>query len=495
MLALVAIIALVFQAKNRENSIQMEAEEDNREIQSFWDVARRPEMMSSLSSMEAEAHELASQIRDSPEQIADLVDFFIFEGEEDIGPWFERIILMDLGELSHPKLIEILRDPSLREALVVPDFEEDESRAPSFPLGRLCYLFDADEATPPAEAAPLIAPFLSSTEDEIRKRVALALGSIGTSETVEPLRAVLKDEDEYVQSYALMGIQRAIDGDRLAEEARDPLFDAVSEMWATDISFNVAGENPIVLLKLDRERAKARLLKPDLFSADFKRVHEILEAFSELNVEVPRQQLLTLIEETELKPLDEYPVDYILDASLNMLGSYRNPEDLPRLEAALESENSKVVLGAVIGLYRFHDVFNRIRNVYDVIQSEGWVALTDVERRVMSVEELDGEVNNGGFAQYFFNSGGNNWQDALAGLEAMGAKGRAAAFKQVLARFPDGKPAVDRDIRGQQLAKILEEGDDPFAAQDKAWYDSDENLDRLLYRYNMANIKARLPQP
>ncbi|MEM7010979.1 MAG: hypothetical protein AAF585_05790, partial [Verrucomicrobiota bacterium] len=188
---------------------------------SFWDVVRNPDAIPDFNSIEVEAHEYADSIRDSPEEIAALVDFFVFEGKGDrLGPFFERMALMRLGELGYPRTFEILRDEQLRTRLSIaddPDYEA-KSSLPEFPLGRLCALYDF-KAAPPREAAQLLAPFVDSEENELKKSAILAIGSIGSAESVGVLRKALFDEEEYVRSYATMCILRAIDGERLDPEA------------------------------------------------------------------------------------------------------------------------------------------------------------------------------------------------------------------------------------------------------------------------------------
>lgn len=51
----------------------------------------------------------------------------------------------------------------------------------------------------------------------------------------------------------------------------------------------------------------------------------------------------------------------------------------------------------------------------------GLSSLSEVERQYWAVGCLSGEVYNGGFDQYFHNSSASTYNDALKGLEAMGA--------------------------------------------------------------------------
>lgn len=51
----------------------------------------------------------------------------------------------------------------------------------------------------------------------------------------------------------------------------------------------------------------------------------------------------------------------------------------------------------------------------------GYNSLAAAEKKYFAVALLEGDVFNGGFHQYFFNSSGSYYKDACAGLEEMGA--------------------------------------------------------------------------
>lgn len=60
--------------------------------------------------------------------------------------------------------------------------------------------------------------------------------------------------------------------------------------------------------------------------------------------------------------------------------------------------------------------------VNKVYKSDAGIAgLSNVERQYWAVNCLSGEVHNGGFDQYFYNSSGSTYSDAVDGLKAMGA--------------------------------------------------------------------------
>jgi hypothetical protein len=64
------------------------------------------------------------------------------------------------------------------------------------------------------------------------------------------------------------------------------------------------------------------------------------------------------------------------------------------------------------------------------------------------IETLEGEVNNGGFDQFFYNSAGNNTADTILALQAIGAARTADIVKRAAAMFPGGGMPLKSDWRG-----------------------------------------------
>lgn len=461
----------------------------NAEINSFWDVVRNPDAMPDLDQFHKDVERSAAAISGSETEIKNLVDYFVFKAKSSRDAWTEKRIIAKLGAEAYPPALEILRDSSTHERLVVLATAGDFA-LPEAPICRLAEIFD-QEAPPPPEAADLLAPFLRSESTAIRKSVALIIGSIGSPDSLPDLQRALKDEDDYVKSYALMGIQRAIAGGRIPPSAMPQFYETVSGMWPEDTSFNVCGNIPNILLSLDRNRAVERLLQPDLFTAKFQPVWRILEAFEKESIEVPRSRLLAVIDEASKAPI-EYPMDNILEGALALLGQHRSEADLPTLERWVDHPNADVSRGAIKGLYAYHRYFEVIRNPWDVVEADGWDALTEAEKHICAIEELDGEVNNGGYAQYYFNSAGNHWHEALSGLAAVGATKRHKIMAATIAKFGQPEPSSVRDTRSSQLSKVVRKKEDPYNEQDTAWYKTeDEPLDRLMFRYNLANMQGR----
>jgi len=116
-------------------------------------------------------------------------------------------------------------------------------------------------------------------------------------------------------------------------------------------------------------------------------------------------------------------------------------------------------------------------------ESRGQNSLTETERQLCAAHGLEGEVMNGGFDQYFFNSTGNEAEIALAGLKAMGATAAAALLERAMAVFPDGQPPSDRQRRLEAMTKMESRSKPVWDQCDREFYDCKEDIGALCLAY------------
>lgn len=105
----------------------------------------------------------------------------------------------------------------------------------------------------------------------------------------------------------------------------------------------------------------------------------------------------------------------------------------------------------------------------------------DLVRRL--VEELEAEVNNGGFDQYFFNSAGGNAAAAIEALDALGAHKTANIVRRACAKFPGGMPPSNRTERQGPLETVSPDSD-AFEDVDDAFYEYEDDLVGLVRTFN-----------
>ena len=91
-----------------------------------------------------------------------------------------------------------------------------------------------------------------------------------------------------------------------------------------------------------------------------------------------------------------------------------------------------------------HEIFKQMRLL-------GYESLTLSERIVLLVKELDWDVSNGGFHQYFFNYFADFANDVPPALDAIRAPHAASIVRQAIAIFPGGPPSRDWNKRGGDL--------------------------------------------
>jgi|ERR1700690_178409 len=98
------------------------------------------------------------------------------------------------------------------------------------------------------------------------------------------------------------------------------------------------------------------------------------------------------------------------------------------------------------------------------------------------IEALEGEVNNGGFDQFFYNSAGDNTADTILALEAIGAAKTADIVKRAAAKFPGGMPPKERFARQDVLLATLH-SPPAFEGLDHEFYDYLDDLAGLVKSY------------
>lgn len=115
------------------------------------------------------------------------------------------------------------------------------------------------------------------------------------------------------------------------------------------------------------------------------------------------------------------------------------------------------------------------------IANAGFSALSPCEQVFILVWELEAEVNNGGFNQFFFNSAGDRASGTSAALRTIGAERAASIVDRATSLFPDGPPA-DRCVR-QDILDAIDPDVELFEELDLEFYKYPDNLSELLYKY------------
>lgn len=113
--------------------------------------------------------------------------------------------------------------------------------------------------------------------------------------------------------------------------------------------------------------------------------------------------------------------------------------------------------------------------------------LSDAEKVFYLNTQLESEVNNGGFSQYFYNSSGDFANEVLYSLNAIGAEQTASIYRKALSAL-GGLLPKDRDEREELLDKILIDSVGELLNEcDNDFFLYPDNLEELNYQYIINN--------
>lgn len=112
-------------------------------------------------------------------------------------------------------------------------------------------------------------------------------------------------------------------------------------------------------------------------------------------------------------------------------------------------------------------------NIYDSIEeyNKDLEPFSDGQRKMLALLWYDSEVNNGGHDQFFSNSTGIVWKDAIECMKMIGAVEYAENFQKAIDMFGEAVP-FDRNERNEILERLNEDKDfDDFEQNDSFYYE------------------------
>ncbi len=134
--------------------------------------------------------------------------------------------------------------------------------------------------------------------------------------------------------------------------------------------------------------------------------------------------------------------------------------------------NSKDVMSVIDPVWAVGDIYGTLENYESSLEP-----FTIEQRYIHAIMWYSSEVNNGGHSQFYLNSTGIVWKNALQGLEAIGADSAADNLRKSFDVL-GGEPSFDRSTRIELLENALEEKFEPL---DKAFYELDQSIyERML---------------
>ena len=155
----------------------------------------------------------------------------------------------------------------------------------------------------------------------------------------------------------------------------------------------------------------------------------------------------------------------------------RNPETA---EEALKAE------GALAGIISPRKVVERH------LDQPGYHNSPFPIKHLWAIELLGMELQNGGMHQYFFNSSGDLWPDALDGLQQAGFHNSAVAFKKAIEVF-GSPPSTNRADRIQQLDRFSQRNEKALYGHGDEVYEGFKETN--LWPYIMRHVEIFRQEP
>jgi HEAT repeat protein len=249
---------------------------------------------------------------------------------------------------------------------------------------------------PRADVVDAVAPFLSDPADEIRKDAALIISKSGGENIVPLVRKAFADSEQYVRSYALMGLEFARKRNGLSRDAAEQLRPDIKQLLKEADTYDKAlifgSKAAELLFRLAPEEAKTFFLSPDIFSAGLPILHHVLKVLANAKASVPRKDLLALIAVLESQNKDAWA----LGEALRLLGQHGLEEDRDFLKARALAPEKRLARGAAAGLLCSYGLDGFRERIRDAEKKHGYNSLPDHQRYYSAVFMCDAEVNNGG---------------------------------------------------------------------------------------------------
>ena len=109
--------------------------------------------------------------------------------------------------------------------------------------------------------------------------------------------------------------------------------------------------------------------------------------------------------------------------------------------------------------------------------------LTPPQKHFFFNQNLEREINNGGFNQYFYNSSGDYAHETLASLQAIGTNTNADILQQAIDQFPSSNVPKNRQERQNVLEQIAAKAKEVWENLDQKFYAYEDDLNELNLQY------------
>ena len=390
-----------------------------------------------------------------------------------------RYKLSAIGAAATPALAAALEDHRYHRADWLPYAQ------PATPLDAALGLL-APHA--PAETMAIALRLVESPSASVRKTAALHLASLGKAESLPTLVRLLDDTDEYVRSYVCMGIQRAIEAGTPDEAFRRSAYDALLAR-CDRVGEDAIDEAPEVIVALDQARAASDFSDPRWFTVGLRYSCKILESCTAASIPLPEHLLRSLLEGSLAAAVGEdcYPHQHVASASLGALVLALGGSANTLLVGALEHPNADIQGAAARGLARVAGLDDPLGFVFGRLGEVGWEGLTVPQRNLYCAFMFDAEVRNGGLMQFFGNPSGDLGRETLEALGELSCGAAKSTLSEAVRIVGPFALEPNRDRRLSALGPRYDELQAAFEPIERAYYDGDLPIQRILLLYALAH--------
>ena len=135
------------------------------------------------------------------------------------------------------------------------------------------------------------------------------------------------------------------------------------------------------------------------------------------------------------------------------------------------------------------DAIIEIDNLLSPIFYSNPEKLSSKEQQIVLIEELEREINNGGFNQFFYNSAGDYAHETIAALREVKSVKFLKTMESAVSLFPDSKVPRNRNEREKILERIENDANPEWDRLDSEFLEYDEDIYSLLIDFIQKNIK------
>jgi len=151
--------------------------------------------------------------------------------------------------------------------------------------------------------------------------------------------------------------------------------------------------------------------------------------------------------------------------------------------------DNKLDIGAVLTSPDTNNAIIEIDNYVCKLCSYGDTLdrLTEPQKNFYFNQNLEREINNGGFNQYFYNSSGDFAHDTIISLQTIEANKTADILLQAIEQFPNSTVPKDRAKRQEALDQIEDTVNEVWEQLDQVFYKYEDDLNELNLQYIKQN--------